>query len=196
MDGKDTIPNVLRDPNRHRWTALFNRLLYLLRVVVEGSCPKEQVAELRDSEDIVLNVPNVLYSTTCLNKLPVLLHHRAEGGCPEERAPAMMPMLGDTNPFRGVATLPLLDPKGKQSEEAVVLPTGLMVSPMQNSLESPLKGCPEGPPESPLLSPSAAPPASSTPHGPVHGGGAGEAALGCSDLPRAAARRHLLPGTA
>lgn len=97
--------------------------------------------------------------TACLNSLSDLLHQREEGGCPEEEATAMMTMLGDASAFWGVATSPLLDPKGKQGEVAAVLPTmaSSMQTSLESSLESPLKGCPEGPPESPLLSPQLSP---------------------------------------
>lgn len=75
----------------------------------------------------------------------------------------MVLMPGDINSFRGVATPPLLDLKGKQGEVAVVLPSGMAAGPVDTALERPLAGaltgCPEGSRQSPLLSPSNIPPA-------------------------------------
>lgn len=58
--------------------------------------------------------------------------------------------LGDTYPFLGVVTSPLLDPKGTQGEVGAVLPNWLPLCPVETSMESPLKGRPEGPTESSL----------------------------------------------
>ena len=147
---------------------------------------------LVDNENSFPDVPNSLASTASFNEAPDILEYGAEGDCPEDRLAAVM--LGDTDPFWGVAGSPLQDPKGKQGGVAADLPAWPPPSPLETSkegspesspetseetsedtpVESPWKDPLKGPLESPLLrplqillpSPPAKPPAAPQRHPP------------------------------
>ena len=95
---------------------------------------------LVDGEKTFPDVPESLASTTSFDEVPDFLECREEGDCSEDRLAAAM--LGDTNPFWGVAALPLQDPKGKQGGLAADLPTWLRLRPLETSKESSLESSP------------------------------------------------------
>ncbi|GAB0206316.1 proline-rich receptor-like protein kinase PERK10 [Grus japonensis] len=170
---------------------------------------------LVDSENILVDGPDSLASAASFNDVPDFLQDGEDGDCTVDHL--AVPMLGDADPFWGVAASPLQDPKGKESGLTADLPTWLPLSPLETSeegspesseetsedspLQSPrkdsLKDPQESPPLSPLrialLSPLPSPLAPPPAHGPSGGGGSAEAAPGPFDLLAAAARRRLGP---
>ncbi|KAK4806601.1 hypothetical protein QYF61_013856 [Mycteria americana] len=157
----------------------------------EGGCNREQVAAvmLVDGENTFPDVPDSLASTTFCNEVPDFLEYGEEGDCSEDRLAAAM--LGDTDPFWGVAASPLQDPRRKQGGLVADLPTWLPLCPLGTSkesspessresseespedspVESPWKDPLKTPPESPLLSPLQIPllsPLGSPPTAPQH----------------------------
>ena len=89
---------------------------------------------LLDGENTFPHVPDSLASTTSFNEAPNILQDGPEGDCPEDRLAAAM--LGDADPFWGVAASPLQDPKGKQGAVAADLPTWLPLSLLETFEES------------------------------------------------------------
>ena len=108
-----------------------------------------------DSMDTVPDVPSAPhnpYLSAFLNQPPDLCEHGAEGDHFEGRAVGAM--LGDADPFSGVAMSPWPDPEQEQGRGAAVLPTGLPEGPVESPAERSLvRGRPEGPPESALEGP-------------------------------------------
>ena len=144
---------------------------------------------LVDGENNFPDVPDRLASTTFFNEVPDFLEYGEECDCSEDHLAAAM--LGDTDPFWGVAASPLQDPRGKQGRLAADLPTWLPPCPLGTSKESSPESSPESseespedspresprkdplktPPESPLLSPLRVPllsPLASPPAAPQH----------------------------
>ncbi|XP_042653253.1 proline-rich protein 36-like [Tyto alba] len=192
-DGEDTVPSV---PNL---TTSLNELPHLSEHRAEGGC-KEQAAtvEMVAGENTFPDVPHGLASTASVGEVPDFLEDGVQDNGPKVGLAAAM--LGDADPFWGVATSPSQDPKGQQGGVAADLPTRLPPSPSEaaeeeSSLEtseetsearpaeSPWKDPPQGLLESallsplriPLLSPPASPPAAPQCHPPLRAPLVGEA---------------------
>ncbi|XP_042653255.1 proline-rich receptor-like protein kinase PERK10 [Tyto alba] len=149
-------------------------------------------------ENTFPDVPHGLASTASVGEVPDFLEDGVQDNGPKVGLAAAM--LGDADPFWGVAASPSQDPKGQQGGVAADLPTRLPPSPSEaaeeeSSLEtseetsearpaeSPWKDPPQGLLESallsplriPLLSPPASPPAAPQCHPPLRAPLVGEA---------------------